>query len=71
MLRYRQNNEIRRRTTTTAIVIINILMEETDKVINKILVKIKRFIKGYIVLSLFIQLFPVNKTSFQMIPFLN
>lgn len=71
MLRYRQNNEIIIRRTTTAIVIINILMEDTDKVINKILVKIKRFIKEYIVLSLFIHLFPVNKTSFQMIPLLN
>lgn len=35
------------------IIIINILIEETDKMISKILVEIERFIKEYFVLWLY------------------
>ena len=36
---------------------INILLEEIDKMISKISVEVKRFIKDYVLLSLFMQHF--------------
>lgn len=48
------NNEVRTTaTTTTMIIIINILMEDTDKMMSKILVEIERFRKEYVVLWLY------------------
>ena len=49
LLKYKQDNEIR--TTRTIIVIINI--EEKNEMIRKMLVEIKRFIKDYMVLSVY------------------
>ena len=51
LLKYKQDNEIRTTRTRTIIVIINI--EEKNEMIRKMFVEIKRFIKDYMVLSVY------------------